>query len=120
MRFYRSRWGVHSQEQGRTCQSGSAELWSLVQSLRRRCLSWKNSDNPCAESIRLDSQFAMDLANTLPHSPDSNASPLGPDLSKSFLRHSPPVIRNLHMNLVRFAGNTDYRGFASRMTMNVC
>ena len=62
----------------------------------------------------------MRLAHALSHSPNPDADPLGLNLCQSFLRHSFTVILNLHVNLVGFARNTDYRSFASRMAMDVC
>ena len=62
----------------------------------------------------------MDLPYALAHSPDSDTSPLGLNLSNSLLRHSPAVILNLHMDIVRFAANSDQRGLASRVSVDVC
>jgi hypothetical protein len=100
--------------------SCNVKALSLTLFLRRRVIRWESSGNLCTESVRLDSQFAMELAHALPHSSDPDADPPGLNLSKSFLRHSLPMILNFHTNLVRFASNTDQRGFASRMAMDVC
>ena len=88
-------------------QSGNATVSNLALSPGRRCLAWKFSENPCAECVRLDRQFAMGLPYSFAHSPDSDAGALRLNLSKSFLRHSRAVILNLHMDAVRLANNTD-------------
>src|SRR4029077_13786713 len=101
-------------------QSCNVKLLNRTLSLRRRVIRWESSENLCAESVRLDSQFAMELAHAFAHSSDPDADPPGLNLSKSFLRQSLAVILNFHTNLVRFASNSDQRGFASRMAMDVC
>ncbi len=87
--------------------------------LHRRRLGWKNGGNLCPQSIGVNRQFAMRLAHALSHSPEPDAHSLGLNLCESFLRNSPTVILNLHINLLRFASDTDYRSFAARVAMDV-
>ena len=59
------------------------------------------------------------MAHALAHSADSHSSALRLNLSQSFRGHSPSLVFNLYVDIVFCALNSNQRGFASRVTMNV-
>src|ERR1700733_4654446 len=62
----------------------------------------------------------MKMAHALAHSPDSHSRTLGLNLSQPFRGHSTSVVFNLYEDVVFFALKLNQRGFASRVTMDVC
>ena len=60
------------------------------------------------------------MADALAHSCDSHSRAVGLNFSESFRGHSIPLVFNLYVDPVPFALRSNQRGFASRVTMNVC
>jgi hypothetical protein len=60
------------------------------------------------------------MADALAHSCDSHSRGVGLNFSESFRGHSIPLVFNLDVDPVPFALKSNQRGFASRVTMNVC
>jgi len=60
------------------------------------------------------------MADALAHSCDSHSRAVGLNFSESFRGHSIPLVFNLYVEPVPFALKSNQRGFASRVTVNVC
>ena len=60
------------------------------------------------------------MADALAHSCDSHSRAVGLNFSESFRGHSIPLVFNLLCGPCPFALKSNQRGFASRVTMNVC
>ena len=71
-------------------------------------------------TVGFDNQIAAKMAHALAHSSDSHSRALGLNFSQSFRGHSLSLVLNLYLDIALFALNSNQRGFASRVTMNVC
>ena len=83
------------------------------------CLQWESRVNFRTGTVGFDNQIASKMAHALAHSSDSHARALGLNLCQSFRGHPPPSVFNQYVDLAVLALNSNHRGFASRVTMNV-
>ena len=83
------------------------------------CLQWERRVNFRAGTVGFNNQIAAKMAHAFAHSSDSHSRALGLNLSQSFLRHTPSMVFNLYVDIAFLTLNSNPRGFASRVTMNV-